>query len=128
MSACAEGQVGVDFDGQVGSLCVVRQVAPVVDDQRPAFSVVRRAFDLNGLKSLLLPLLVPVAVFGLCQRVGDDDTGKGKVGNGTVQCLLVEQLLLHVADDACLRLLEGLETSLRRDGCQYVGCIGRIGR
>ena len=79
MCAGAEGQVSIDFNGDVGSLCIVWQVASVVNDQRAVGGT-----DCDGLKALLLPLFVPVTVFGLRYRVGNDDAGEGKVGNDTV--------------------------------------------
>ena len=117
MGTCTEGHVGIDLDGD--GICRLWQMAPVVNGQSVGND--------DGLKTFLFPLLVPVAVFCRTHIQGGGRTFKGEILDYRIEGTHVEQFLLDVAQQACLRLFKGLKSSLASQCCQQVAGIGRVG-
>jgi hypothetical protein len=76
--------------------------------------------DDNRLETLLLPLLVPVAIFGLAYIIYYTDALDGEIGNTTAQCIFVEKTLLNVSLKSVFSFLKGLETCIASKGCKKV--------
>ena len=74
-------------------------------------------------KPLLFPLLVPVAVLGLSDRVADADVRHRQLLQHAVQRLLVEKCLLDVARQPVVGVLKCFKTGLSGYCCQQVTSI-----
>lgn len=74
----------------------------------------------DGLEEVLLPLLVPVLVFGFGVAEVDGGVGQGKVGHGLAYRFLVVQVLLDVGGNAVGLLDEALETRVAQQGAEHV--------
>ena len=79
------------------------------------------------LKPFLLPLLVPVFVFGLLHIIADADALKGEILQRLLQRRFVEKGLLHVACQTVLRFHKRLKSRFSRQCRQHVAGIARVG-
>ena len=124
MGTGAEGELRVDLDGDLA--WYLWHMTTVMDGQHPLTSGGGQG-EVDGLKALLFPLLVPVAILSLTDLIVDGHSLEGEVDECRLQDGLVEECLLYVAFQTRLRLLERLETCLSGHGCHEVAGIRGVG-
>ena len=117
VGTCTKGQLGIDFDLYL--TIYLGQMATVVNHQLVG--------NHDGLKTLLFPLLVPVAILGLAYIIYNRGTLEREILDTLAQCIFIEERLLHITLQACFGFLESFETSLASKRSKQVGSIGRIG-
>ena len=118
MGASTESQLRIDLNGYIWH--TVWQMSSVVDHQ-----VIR---DDDGLKTLLFPLLVPVAILCFTYFITDVGALEGEILQGRLKNSHVKNTLLDIAFQPCLRLFKRLEPSLSCHRSQNVTGVNRIGR
>ena len=112
MRACAESHSGLDADAQGSDERRQRRVAllaSVVDDALVA--------NEDWVESLHLPSLVPVFLFSFLDGVADNCLVNRELADGLLEADFVEQIGLHIADDAVFSILKRLESGF----CQSIG-------
>ena len=82
----------------------------------------------DRVEALLLPFLVPVFVLGILDVVGDAGVDDREVGDIGIQCLLVEEVFLHVCLHARFRFFKRLESCLGSSvGKQVLAGLQQVG-
>ena len=130
----AEGQVGINFDEERLDGGTVEnnragggQMTAVMDDDT-LFTIHFSTFHFDGFEAFLLPLLVPVAVFGFAYIIINTDRLEGETFEHTIQKGAVEERLLDIGLEASGGFFETFATGLAKEGGKDVLGILQTGR